>query len=55
MKDKSKRYPYSKIKWDYNLDGASDYYRIKGKDKRYFKKLRRRQEKNDLDKESSVS
>ena len=55
MNDKSKSYPYKKILWNYNLDGASDYYRIKGKDKQYFKKYRRRQEKKELFREKLFS
>lgn len=40
-KDTAKRYPCKN--WDFNLDGMSDYYLIKGYWKKHFKKLRRRE------------
>ncbi len=40
------RYPLGKgPAWDFNLDGRSSYYRVKGFWKRYFKKKRRLEEK----------
>lgn len=45
MSDRSRKYPLKRIIWIYNLDGKSKFFKIKGKAKRYFKKLRRREEK----------
>jgi hypothetical protein len=45
MSDHSRKYPLKRIIWIYNLDGKNKFFKIKGKDKRYFKKLRRREEK----------
>lgn len=45
MSDRSRKYPLKRTIWIYNLDGKSKFFKIKGKDKRYFKKLRRREEK----------
>lgn len=45
MNDRSRKYPLKRIIWIYNLNGKSKFFKIKGKDKRYFKKLRRREEK----------
>lgn len=45
MRNHSRKYPLKRILWIYNYDGKSKFFRIKGKDKRYFKKLRRREEK----------
>lgn len=45
MNDRSRKYPLKRIIWIYNLDGKSKFFKIRGKDKRYFKKLRRREEK----------
>jgi hypothetical protein len=45
MSGRSRKYPLKRIIWIYNLDGKSKFFKIKGKDKRYFKKLRRREEK----------
>lgn len=46
MNDRSRKYPLKRIIWIYNLYGKSKFFKIKGKDKRYFRKLRRREEKN---------
>lgn len=45
MNDRPRKYPLKRIIWIYNLNGKSKFFKIKGKDKRYFKKLRRREEK----------
>lgn len=45
MSGRSRKYPLKRIIWIYNLNGKSKFFKIKGKDKRYFKKLRRREEK----------
>ena len=45
MGNRSRKYPLKRILWIYNLDGKSKFFRIKGKDKKYFTKLRRRNEK----------